>query len=335
MISLSIAGAVVLVAAALVSVILFSSLFTHKAGISDSITSITGYIIRSDGEGSAGNHSYPWYHYLRIVTWWQVDDGSIWTEMLVVILAVVGLIAGLIGKGCGKVSIPFVRFVGVFTVVMTVVYSTLSYKTPWCLLGFFHGMILLAGIGAAVLLRIAKPAPLKAVVAVVLLAATSHLAWQGWRGSFSQCAEPTNPYVYSHTTWDVPELARMVRDIASKHPDKNAMHVQVICADNDPWPFPWYLRDFPRLDIRVFHKDGRILPWQLAPIIIYRPDLSAAVEDTLTIKMLQTPPYSWYNPAAKEGQDPRSWELRPGAPLSVRIDRAILKQYQAAQDKSK
>ena len=32
---------------------------------------------------------------------------------------------------------------------MVVVYSFLPYKTPWCLVGFYYGMLLLAGVGAA------------------------------------------------------------------------------------------------------------------------------------------------------------------------------------------
>ena len=39
---------------------------------------------------------------------------------------------------------------------MLVVYSAIPYKTPWCLLGFLHGMILLAGVGAVVLVRSAR-----------------------------------------------------------------------------------------------------------------------------------------------------------------------------------
>ena len=324
--SMAVAGAVVLGAAAVVSVVLFSSLFSNASGPADSITTFFHYFTRAGGQGSAGDHSHPWYHYLRIVLWWQVGDGAVWTEMAVVVLAVVGLIAGLSGRGCGKASIPFVRFLCIYTVVMTVVYSAISYKTPWCLLGFFHGMILLAGFGASVLLRIMRPAPLKAIVAVMLVAATGHLAWQGWRGSFPQCADPGNPYVYAHPTHDVPELARLVRGIADVHPDKRDMGVQVICADNHPWPFPWYLRDFTRVD-----WNGQVSSGPLAPVVIYRPDLSAKVNDALTIKLLQSPPYGWLRPEAKDGEKPRDWELRPYAPLHVRVLRDLLKKYNASR----
>jgi len=324
--SLAISGAVILSVGAVISVVLFSSLFSNGGGPADSITTFFHYFKQAGGQGSTGDHSYPWYNYLRIVLWWRVGDGAVWTEAVVVVLAVVGLITGLSGRGCGQASIPFVRFLCIYTVVMTVVYSVISYKTPWCLLGFFHGMILLAGFGAAAGLRILRPAPLKAIVAVLLVAATGHLAWQGWRGSFPQNADPGNPYVYAHPTRDVPELARLVRGIADVHDDKRDMRVQIICADNHPWPFPWYLRDFTQVD-----WNGQVSPGPLAPVLIYRPDLDAQVNDTLTIKMLQSAPYDWLRPETKDGEKSRDWELRPYAPLHVRVNRDLLKKYNASR----
>ena len=45
------------------------------------------------------------------------------------------------------------RFLGFYTLLMATAYSVIPYKTPWCLLGFLHGMVLLAGIGAVRLLH--------------------------------------------------------------------------------------------------------------------------------------------------------------------------------------
>jgi uncharacterized protein (TIGR03663 family) len=315
---LAISAGVVLGVGAVVSMVVFSAMFTNSGSIVDSITTFGGYFTRADGQGSAGLHIYPWYHYLRIITWWQVGDGSVWTEAFVVILAVVGLVAGMLGKGCGKASIPFVRFVCMYTVVMTVVYSVLPYKTPWCLLGFFHGMILLAGIGASVLLRVMRPVRLKAIVAVVLVVATGHLAWQGWRGSFPQCADPGNPYVYAHTTPDVPELARLVRDLAELDAAGRNMPVQIIGPGNHPWPLPWYLRDFPQVDWfgREFGQ----------PVFVYPSDM----RDQVTLMMLQLPPYSPVYPETKDGSEPRKfWELRPNVRVDVLIHRDLLKKYKA------
>ena len=315
--SLAIAGAVILGVGAAISVVLFSSLLTNASGPADSITTFFHYFQQAGGQGSTGDHSYPWYNYLRIVLWWQVGDSAVWTEAAVVVLAVVGLIAGLLGKGCGKASIPFVRFLCIYTLVMTVVYSAITYKTPWCLLSFFHGMILLAGLGAAVLLRITRPAPLKAFVAVVLLAAAGHLAWQGWRASFPQNADPGNPYVYAHPTHDVPELARLIRDIAEVHPEKHNMLVQIVCPDNHPWPFPWYLRDFTQVD--WYGQAPK------PPVLIYPVDV-------MPVRLLQLPPYDRVTPETKAGEEPREWwELRPNVRIEARVAPDLLKEYNASR----
>ncbi|MCP4375385.1 MAG: hypothetical protein GY794_04315, partial [bacterium] len=312
--------------AVVVSVVLFSSLFSNLGGISDSITTFGQYFNRAGGQGSAGNHSYPWYNYLLRILWWQADGSVLWTEALVVVLAIAGMVFGISGKGCGKASVPVVRFLCIYTLVMTVVYSSISYKTPWCLLGFFHGMILLAGFGASALLRIVRPVPLKAIVAVVLVVGAGHLAWQGWRGSFPLCADPGNPYVYAHTTRDVPKLAGLVRGLADEHPDKRNMYVQVIFADHHPWPFPWYLRDFTRVA-----WSAQVPPGPLAPVIIYRPDLSAEINEELTIKMLHEPPYSCPKPETKDTEKPREWELRLNLPLEILVNRELLKKYNASR----
>ena len=304
---------VFVIVAAAVSVTFFSSFYSHWSGPWDSIATYAGYFTRAGGEGSAGNHSYPWYNYLRIVGWWRGGQGVVWTEAFVLGLAAVGLIAGLIGRGCGKASVPFVRFLCIYTVVMTVVYSTLSYKTPWCLLGFFHGMLLLAGLGASVLFRIARWTPLKAVVAVVLLVGVGHLGWQGWRGSFPKCADPGNPYVYAHSTHDVPKLANLIRDIAEVHPDKKNTLVQLVCPDNHPWPFPWYLRDFTKLDWY-----GR----QPNPPIIVQPS------DVMPLKLLRLPvTYKRVDPDKSRDY----WELRPNVRLELRIAPDLWKKYQSAK----
>ena len=47
----------------------------------------------------------------------------------------------------------FVRFLALYTFALAAAYSLIAYKTPWCLLSFWHGMILLAGVGAAWLVR--------------------------------------------------------------------------------------------------------------------------------------------------------------------------------------
>ncbi|MFI5379500.1 MAG: flippase activity-associated protein Agl23 [Tepidisphaerales bacterium] len=46
------------------------------------------------------------------------------------------------------------RWLAIYTLVLMAVYCRISYKTPWCALGFLHGMILLAGVGAAAIIHL-------------------------------------------------------------------------------------------------------------------------------------------------------------------------------------
>ena len=82
---------------------------------------------------------------------------------------------------------------------MAVIYASIPYKTPWCVLGFLHGFILLAGVGASRLLAVPSARVGKALVGALLGAAVIHLGWLAWAGSVRFASDPRNPYVYAHT----------------------------------------------------------------------------------------------------------------------------------------
>jgi len=219
--------------------------------------------------------------------------------------------------------VPMVRFLGIYTVLTTVVYSALPYKTRWCALGFFHGMILLAGVGAIVLVRVIPTYLLKAVAIALLVAAAGHLAWQAYRASFVAYEDPNNPYVYVHTTGDVPLLAERVQKIANAHPDAEAMHVQVICKDDDYWPLPWYLRGFSRVGWFNRMPDG-----PASPVIITQPEMEPLLREYLYQRQ---PPGQrhLYVPILREGDD-GDWRLRPNVPLRAYVRLRLWEAYLAA-----
>ena len=312
---------VVLLVAVSLSALLFSSFFRSGKDVVESYTTYSHYLIRAltpaSDEGSARLHDYPWHHYFQRLFWWQRDNGPVWTEMSIGVLALVGLVAGVLGKGLKQESLFAVRFLSVYTVLMTVVYSALPYKTPWCALGMLHGMILLGGIGAAVLVRLMPHWTLKAACVLLILAAAGHLTWQAHRASFTAYEDPTNPYVYAHTTSDVPRLVKRIERIASVHTDGRAMHVQVICPEGDCWPLPWYLRHFSR--VGWFDHVPRSMP---APLIITQPVMGPAVLNYA----YRTPPPGerpMYGQLLQEQSD-RDWQLRPHVPLHVYVHRDLL-----------
>jgi len=187
---------------------------------------------------SGGDHAHPWFYYLGFLLWSRPQTGGpVWSEAAIMVLACLG---GWVGW---RRSLP--RFLAVYTVLLAAAYALIPYKTPWCLLGFWWGAAVLAGIGAAgVWIRI-KEERARWGWAVVLVAAAVHLGWQAWRASFVFPADRRNPYVYAQAVGDVVRLGALVGRLARAHPDGNRMLVAVIGPD--PWPLPWYLRRMPRV----------------------------------------------------------------------------------------
>ena len=228
--------------AALVSLVFFTSFFTNASGPLDSLRTYLPWLHRA---GGASPHIHPWYFYLERLAWFHQGRGPVWSEALILVLAGVGLVAALRGRGLGGASVSLVRVLGFYTVLLTGAYSVISYKTPWCLLGFLHGMILLAGVGAAVVLSLPTQRWLRAVVSAGLLIAAGHLVWLAWQASYVLPADRRNPYAYAQTSPDILELVEKVQAIARVHPQGDQMVIKVMAREGDYWPLPWYLRQFP------------------------------------------------------------------------------------------
>jgi uncharacterized protein (TIGR03663 family) len=290
-----------LLAAVVVSSLLFSSFLGHPRGVLDSLRAYGIYVERA---GAASWHFHPWDYYLRLLIHFPASGTPFWTEGLIVLLAAVGGAAGWTAKGLSGADTRVLRFLGLYTLLMLGAYSAIPYKTPWCLLGFLHGMILLAGAGAVAVLRAARGVATKALVAILLAAATAHLGFQAFSGSFRFAADPRNPYVYAHTGTDVFEIVGRVKQLARAHPDGASLPLQIISREN-LWPLPWYLREFTHVSWwNEVSEEARS-----APVVVVTPDVEAA----LVRKLYDLPP-----PGERElymSIFERPVELRPGVEL--------------------
>ena len=294
-------AAVHLAAAALSGVVVaglfFSSFFRHPQGMVDSVAAYATYLARA---GADSWHVHPWHYYIGLLLFTGSDGGPVWTEAVILALALAGIVLGFTDRGGrGSDRRPLV-LLGAYAVLMTVVYAAIPYKTPWCALGFLHAFVLLAGVGGTRLLA-ALPAPrLRPIAAVLLGAAIGHLGWLAWAGSFRFASDPRNPYVYAHTGPGVFEIARRVEALARAHPDGAAMPVEVISAQN-LWPLPWYLRRFPA----VRWETAPVNDGVPAPVILATPEMEGAIREKL---------FEWRPPGERELYVPifdRPVELRP------------------------
>jgi uncharacterized protein (TIGR03663 family) len=294
------------VAAALgVAWLFFSSFFAHPAGFIDSIRALRVFVERGTG---GGTHVEPWYYYLQILGW-SASGGVVWTEAAVLALAVVGLVAA-----CVRAGGFWGRTVAIYAVVTTAVFSVLPYKTPWNILPFYAGIVLLAGIGVDALWHWgrARRQLVPLALAVLFCAASAHLGWQSWRAIDRFDADPRNPYVYAQTSPDLLRLVQRVNDLSALDPDRERMLIKVVAGPHEQWPLPWYLRGMKR--VGYWPRAAQAEPLGGTPVIIASQDNAAAVEAALGDRVVS-----------------EMYGLRPGVLLTLLVERSRWERFLATR----
>ncbi|HSK09267.1 MAG TPA: hypothetical protein VK911_06805, partial [Vicinamibacterales bacterium] len=297
--------ALVAVAAGLgIAFLFYSSFFAHPWGPIESFLAFGTYIGR--GVDPAGP-AHPIPNYFQLLAW-SSSGGLLWTEGVVLLLAVVGL-----AFATRRATTRFWPvYLALYAVITALVFSALKYKTPWNLLPFYAGWILMAGIGVSVLWEAARPRWARALLIAALAAASWHLGVQSVRANLRYPADPRNPYVYAHTTPDFLRLAARVRDLSAVHEAGQAMLVQVVAGPYEQWPLPWYLRDMTRVGYWTDAASAALV--QDAPVIIASQDHAAAVEA-----------------AAGERYVSEFYGLRPEVLLTVFIERSLWERFLATR----
>ncbi len=301
-----------ILAALAVSVVFFSSFFTNWRGIGDSVLTYTTYLDRAGGDNQ---HEHPWYYYLSMLGFSRYADGPVWSEALILILAAAGLVFSVKRPRFLQANYGLVRFLALYTVIMVVVYSAIPYKTPWCMLGFLHGMVLLAGIGAVGLVRLMPHVLPRLIILAFIVEGVLYLGWQAYAGSYIYECDSRNPYVYAHTTDEVFALVDRVDAVAAVHGDGRNMRIQVISPAGDYWPLPWYLREYP--NVWWWSDVQNDVP--SAPLIIASP----AVEEALVRKLYKLTPFEERQMYMYLFDEPYYFWLRPNVKLFGYVRRDI------------
>ena len=269
-----------LAAAIAISAIFFSSFFTNPKGILDSVLCYGNYFDRA---GTNRIHIQPWYYYLDLLTHIEGLEKLTWNEDLIVVLAGVGFIVAILRRPTEMFNSSLLAFIAFYTFLMTAIYSAIPYKTPWCMLGFLHGMILLAGVGVVVLAKTVTARWEKLILwSVLIVFGAVSLTGQSIAGSFFHYTKPSNPYVYAHTGNDIFNIVDRIEQIADVHPQGRDIYIEVICPEEDYWPLPWYLRSFSRIG----YRSGIDPDAPAAPVII----ASASIHNELLSRLYQLPP---------------------------------------------
>jgi uncharacterized protein (TIGR03663 family) len=263
---------------ALVAVILFSSFFSNPGGPLDSLRTYQAWTGRAAGDSP---HIHPWQFYFHRLLWFHPAKGLFWTEALILVMAVVGCVAGFSRRRLAGANASLVRFLALYSFILSAFYSLLPYKTPWCLLGFWHGIILLAGVGVAVVITPMRSLVQKSCLGLIFLAGSAHLAAQAWAASATYASDPRNPYVYAQTSPDILKLVSKIEQLAAVTPEGSRMLIKVIALEQDYWPLPWYFRRF--------HQVGwwdQLPQDPFAPVMVVAAQIHAGLDEKGTHLMV-------------------------------------------------
>ena len=284
--------------AVFVSILFYSSFFTNTHGIIDSVLTYKNYFTKA---GEHNFHIHPWYYYFEILFLFKNFDGPVWSEGFILILAIIGIVLFYLKKSSFK-NKGLIQFLILYTLILTIIYSIIPYKTPWLMLNFYQGFLILAAVGLVSLFEIVKESKFKILLGVGLAIGILHLFWQSYQLNFRYFDSQVNPYVYSHPQKDVYEISERLEKIAEVHSEGHEIIIQVIAPNDDYWPLPWYLRSFENVGWWNYVDENS----PSAPIILAAP----SVEDDLLVKLYDLPP-----PGRKNLYVPlfeKYRELRPG-----------------------
>lgn len=287
--------------ALVVSGVFFSSFFTYPPGIWDSFRTYLTYL----GRGAGGNtdHVHSAFYYLHILLRYK-DGGLVWSEAVIIVLAGFGVCAVLFRKGIEKMDINLLRFLVIYSLLMTLLYSMIPYKTPWCMLSFLHGLILLAGIGVASVYNVVRGIVPKLIWVTAVGVCIFILGQQSVRAIFRYCADERNPYAYAHTVSDYLRMIQRIEDIAKIDPAGKNMKIAVVTNPYDAWPLPWYLRTYSSVS---YSAEFHMLEPGFNPVLIV-----ASVEKEAELESI-----------VKDKYQTEYWGLRPEVPVILYIRKDV------------
>lgn len=258
-------------AAAVVAGLFYSSFLAAPGGVLEPFRGVGTYLDRGIDPRS---HAHPWHYYFGLLAY-SSSGGLTWSEGLVLVLAIAGMVASRGTPDSSRSERTFwTRYVTLNVIVATAIFSAIRYKTPWNLLPFYVGMIVLAGIGFSTLVGLTASRLVRVTLVAVLVMTGGQLGWQAWRASVTYASDPRNPYVYVQTVPDTVRMATRIRALAALHPDGSRMQVSVIAPPYEQWPLPWYLRAMPRVGYWTAPGD---------PVALQAPVVIASIEDTTVI----------------------------------------------------
>ncbi|MBI3125590.1 MAG: TIGR03663 family protein [Ignavibacteriales bacterium] len=256
----------------IISILFFTSFFSNLRGGLDSILTFANYFGKA---GSNTEHIQPFYYYFSLVSFRIVDD-VFFSELLIIIFFIFGLARAFSKTNKNSSGIGFVRFISILTVIMTFIYSVIPYKTPWTMMSFWQGMILIAAFGFAELVKFIPKANWYLLLSLIGI----FMFVQSYYNSIVYSFNPQNPFVYSHAGNDVKTIEPFLTKVTAVQSEYLNMPIYVAAVKSDYWPLPWYLRKFKNTSWNDRIADNVYK----FPIVIASPELESELIEKIYTK---------------------------------------------------
>jgi len=222
--------AVSAVAAVLVAAFFYTDAFRHPSGAWDAVRTYFVYKI--------GEHQKPFWYYMHLLVVPKHEGGLWWFETPVAVLALAGWAWGYTRKARQSSAGLFARFLGYASAAHLLVYSFISYKTPWLMCLPWAHVCLLAGFSAGWFAK----GGLRWLGVLVAAGVVVSQTWQSRQTTGPFASDGRNPYAYVPTSPDIESLPKWLHELAAASPETGVEPMGVIGTEY--WPLPWYLRSF-------------------------------------------------------------------------------------------
>lgn len=206
------------------SILFYSSFFTHPDGLKGAIDAYA--VWRKTGQR---DHIHPLYRYLE---WLFYEEGALL----------------LLGGGGAALALfrprarRFAVFAGLWAVGIIAAYSLIPYKTPWLAISFLPPLALAAGYAVSHFYGDGRDAGLRNIAGALLAGALALGLYQSWKLNFVEYDNDQYVYVYAHSRRALNDLTGKVDAAIARSPQGKETGITITSPEY--WPLPWYFRNY-------------------------------------------------------------------------------------------
>lgn len=202
--------------------IFYSGMFLNLKGILDIFETYRNYLVMGTAHGG---HEKPFVYWLNLFLRYEH-------------LALCGFFASFV---CIFQKDKFIRYVSIYGILVLITYSSIRYKTPWCIVNLLWPFYFTFGYIFSRLIE----TNLRPAIYFIFLTICLFSGFLAYRINFIDYTNHKIPYVYVQTYNEIKELTEPLFKLVKKDSSNYSLIGHVIRQDE--WPLPWVLGDFTKI----------------------------------------------------------------------------------------